>query len=274
MALWAALVAATPATALAHPDGDFVAAEIDRLVAANPADPQLLIDQALMRKRAHDWDGALVSLARALALGADADAVAAARGGVFLAAGFPKMAKLEYDAVLAHRPDAADALFERGRVLLALGEFDGADRDFARAIAIMPAPRPEHVALRAETLRSRGRREDAVRALDDGMARLGALPSLALTAVDLDVELHRYASALARLDALLRQAPANAAWITRRAEILKQANRTDEARAEFARALQQIEARPAQRQNPASRALAERLRSELAADAPHPEGQL
>jgi tetratricopeptide (TPR) repeat protein len=250
--------------AVAHPDANFVAQEVDKLVAAKPGDPELLMQQAQVRKRADNWDGALVSLALALAHGADRDAVAAARGSVFLAAGFPQMAVFEYTTVLARKPDAYDILFERGRAELALGHAEAADQDFARAISSMSAPRPEHIAVRADTLRAAGRHAEAVRALDQGMARLGPLPALMLSAIDVEVELQRYDSALARLDTLLAKTPTNAAWITRRAEILKQAQRTDEARAEFKRALQQIEAKPLQRQSKASKALAERLRGELA----------
>jgi len=263
----AVLLAVLAATAaVAHPDINFVEQEVDKMVAANPGDPELLIHQAQVRQRAGNFDGALVSLALALAHGGDRDAVATARGAVFLAAGFPQMAAFEYGTVLAHRPDAHDVLFERGRAELALGHAEAADQDFARAIGSMRTPRPEQIAVRADTLRARGRLAEAVRALDEGMTRLGPVPSLALTAVDLEVELQRYDSALARLDGLLAKTPTNAAWIVRRAEILKQAQRTDEARAEFTRALQQLEAKPLQRQSQASKALADRLRGELAAD--------
>jgi hypothetical protein len=110
----AVLLAVLAATAaVAHPDINFVEQEVDKMVAANPGDPELLIHQAQVRQRASNFDGALVSLALALAHGGDRDAVATARGAVFLAAGFPQMAAFEYGTVLAHRPDAYDVLFER-----------------------------------------------------------------------------------------------------------------------------------------------------------------
>ncbi len=265
---------AAAGTAVAHPDFDVVGREVDRLVAADPANAKLRIDQAQVRKRAGDWDGALVALAQAQVLGADPDAVDAARASVYLAAGFPRMAAFQCDTVLARRPDAFDVLFERGRSQLALGELDNADRDFARAIAGMTTVHPEHVMIRADALRARARRAEALQALDAGITRLGPLPSLELTAIDIELELQRYDSALARLDLLLRQTPTNAAWMARRAEILKQADRPEEARTEFAHALRQLETNPPKRQSPATRALAEHLREEIAADAAHKEGQL
>jgi len=259
-----AFVALSLGTAAAHPDLEFVRGALEGLLAEHPDDPELLLRQGRLREMARDWDGALVAFAHAQEHGADPTAVAAARGRVFLAAGFPRMAMFEYDRALAQRPDAYELLFERGRVQLELGRPDAADEDFARAIANMKLPRPEQVIVRRDALLARGKREEAVRALDEGIARLGPIASLELPAIDIEVDLGHYNGALRRLDTLLQQTPANAAWIARRAEILKRAGRATDARAEFARALRQIETKPAQRQNTATKELAERLRAELA----------
>lgn len=255
-----------PRHAWAHPELDALQDAVDERLTASPDDPALLMRQGHLREEARDWDGALVSFAHALAHGADADGVAAARARVFLAAGFPRTAKLEYDTLLAKRPDAFDLLFERGRAQLALGNVAAADADFSRAIAGLRAPRPEHVIVHAQGWLAAGDKNAALRALDAGMARVGPLPSLQLTAVDLDVELQRYDGALARLDGLLKQTPGNEAWIARRAEVLQRAGRTEEARAEYARALRQIEARPPQRRSQATNELADRLRSAIGAE--------
>ena len=263
-----------PQYAAGHPELSVVQTAVDEQLAARPDDPTLLIRQGQLREEAQDWDGALVSFTHALAHGADADIVGAARAHVFLAAGFPRMAKLEYDTLLARRPDAYDLLFERGRVQVALRNVQAADQDFTRAIAAMRAPRPEHIIVHAQAWLAEGNKEAALRALDGGITRVGPLPSLQLTAVDLDIELERYDSALARLDMLLRQTPSNEAWIVRRAEILQRAGRTDESRREFARALQQIEARPLQRRSKATNELADRLRSQIGTGARPQEGTL
>lgn len=258
----------------AHPDLDTVQHAVDELVVTRPDDPELLLHQGHLREEARDWDGALVSFAHALAHGADPDVIAAARAHVFLEAGFPRMAKLEYDLLLAKRPDDFDVLFERGRAQLALGQVEGADQDFTRAIAHMRTPRPEHIIVHAQAWLKVGKPADALRALEAGLTRVGPLPSLQLTAIDLDVELQRYDSALARLDVLLRQTPTNEAWIARRADILQRAGRTDEARAERARALRQIESRPPQRRNQATKELADRLRGQIGHETATKEGKL
>lgn len=272
LALALLVLASTPA--VGHPELDIVQGAVDEMVAAKPDDPELLIHQGHLREEARDWDGALVSFAHALAHGGDPDVVAAARAHAFLEAGFPRTAMLEYDTLLAKRPDAFEVLFERGRAQLALGQMDAADQDFTRAITGMRAPRPEHIIVHAQGWLKVGKQAEALRALDGGMTRVGPLPSLQLTAIDLDVELKRYDSALARLDLLLRQTPTNEAWIARRADVLQRAGRTAEARAESVRALQQIESRPPQRRSQATRELADRLRSQIGQETATKEGKL
>jgi tetratricopeptide (TPR) repeat protein len=253
-----------PAPGRAHPDHEVLAAAVRAELARKPGDPELLRRQGRLREMAGDWEGALVELEHARDHGADPAAVAAARGRVFLRAGWPRMALVEYERVLAMRPDAFEILFERGRAWRALGRADEADRDFGRAIANMSAPRPEQVVERRDALLGSGRREEAVRALDEGIRRLGHIPSLELAAVDLEVELGRFTRALARLDALLARAPANTAWIAQRGDVLARAGRHREARAEFARALAQVQrgARPGRGR--ASQDLERRLRAALA----------
>ena len=269
----AVLLCSFAAPAGGHPELAEVRAALDERLAVDPEDPELLIHQGRLRADARDFDGALVSLAHALAHGGDPATVGAARAQVLLEAGQPRLASLEYDRLLALRPHAFDLLFERGRAKLALGDVAAADRDFRRAIANMPAPRPEHVVVHAQAWLKLGERQEALRALDEGMTRTGPLPSLQLTAIDLELDLERYDRALARLDLLLEQTPNNEAWIARRADILQRAGRVDEARAERAHSLARIEARLARRRSRATDELAARLRSQIEPGATANEGK-
>lgn len=256
------LGAAPPAGA--HPGLDSLEQAVDAKLAERPDDPDLILRQAKVYELRQDWDGALAAIEHAREHGGDPAHVAAARGRVFLAAGFPKMAQLEYDRVLSFRPDAFEILFDRGRARLALGQPDSADADFARAIANMKELRPEHVAERRDALLTRGKKAGAIAALDQGIARLGPLASLELPAVELEVELERWDGALARLGALLQQAPANTAWMVRRGEVLARAGRTAEARAQLARALAALESRSRSRRDRATQELVDRAHAALA----------
>jgi predicted RNA polymerase sigma factor len=90
------------------------------------------------------------------------------------------------------------------------------------------------------------------------------VPSLALAALDLEVALGRHQAALARLDRLLAEGPRNEAWLARRGELLERAGRRDEARGAYARALELIATRPAERRGKRIEELEHRLRTALA----------
>jgi tetratricopeptide (TPR) repeat protein len=256
-------LAPSPAV-LAHPEIDVLERAAAEEVAQRPDDPEVHLRQAQTHRAAGNWDAALVALAHAAEHGADADEIGAARGRVFLDAGWARMAKLELDRVLAHQPDRFAVLFERGRAWSKLGHPDEAARDFGRAIAGLPEPRPEQVFAHRDALLAAGRPDEALQALDAGIARLGAVPSLELAAVDLAEDLGRHEDALRRLERLLAASPRNEAWLTRRGEILARAGRREEARADFAHALALIEARPPARRGKRIEALQRQLRTALA----------
>ncbi len=239
----------------------------------HPEDPEVYLRQARVQRAAGDWDAALLALQRAAEHGADADVVGAARGQVYLDAGWPHMARFELDRVLARRPDAFAALFDRGRAWMMLGEPEQAARDFARAVEGLPQPRPEQVFAWRDALVAAGRREEAVRALDVGIARLGPAVSLRLAALELAVELERYDDALGRLEQMLADQPDNAAWVARRGEVLEKAGRPSQARAEYARALELLERRSRERRGERSAELERRLRLAVAAGGPPPDGK-
>lgn len=250
----------------AHPDPEFLEGAVDELLVRHPDDPELILKQGRLREMARDWDGALVAIEHARDHGAAPEVVAASRGRVFRAAGFLKMAKLEYDRALVLRPDGYELLFERGRVQLGLGRPEEADADFARAIDHMTSPRPEHVIERRDALLARGRTAEALAAIDAGIKRLGPIVSLELPAIDLELELGHPDGALVRIDRLLAQVPRNGAWIARRGEILANAGRHAEAQTEFTRALAILRERPEARPSPANTELEARVRAALATE--------
>jgi tetratricopeptide (TPR) repeat protein len=240
---------------------------LDGEIARHPEDGPLHLERAKAHLVAREWDAALRELDAAAAHGADPDLVGTTRGQALLEAGRPRAARASLDRVLRRRPDAWGTLFERGRAWLALGSPRRAADDFGRAIAHLHEPRPEQVIARRDALLSLGRRADALRALDEGMARIGHVASLELAAIDLEVALGRPTRALGRLDGLLAATPGNPAWVARRAELLARAGREAEARAEWARALAMIEARPAARRSRAFEELRRRIEIALGASA-------
>jgi Flp pilus assembly protein TadD len=263
----AAVLLAAPRGAPAHPEIDVLETAAAREVARRPGDPEAHLRQAIVHRVAGQWEAALAVLGRAAGLGADPDLVAATRGQVLLDAGLPRRALHELDRVVRRRPDAFRVRFERGRAWGQLGRPERAARDFGRAIAGMRDPTPDHVFARRDALLAAGRREAALAAVEEGIARVGPVVSLELAAVDLEVALGRHARALARLDRLLARHPDHQAWVARRGDLLERAGRGEEARVAWARALALAEARAVRRRSARLDALAHTMRARLARSA-------
>ncbi len=233
-------------------------------VAKHPEDPKAHLARARVLQMKGEWDAALEEAEVAASRGGDPDLVGQARAFVYLDAGFPRMAKMELDRVLARRPDLWALVFERGRAWLAIGNAEEAARDFGESIAKGPTPSPEQVVMQKDALLSIGKKEEALRALDAGMGRVGHVVSLEMPAIDLEMELGRPERALGRMDALAKTGPPNPFWIARRGEILDKAGRGAEARAEYEKALGLIVQQPAERRSRPLEDLKRRLELALA----------
>jgi tetratricopeptide (TPR) repeat protein len=264
----AALAAAGGNLAHAHPGLDELAHALDTEVVRHPENAEVRLQRANVQLLERHWRAALAELAAALTYDADRDVVGTMRGRVLLEAGKARAARAELDRVLRRRPDAYGTLFERGRAWLALGDAQRAADDFGRAIEGLKTPRPEQVIARRDALMSLGKQADAVRALDEGMARIGHVASLELAAIDLEAQMGHHEHALTRIDRLLAATPQNPAWVALRAELLQRTGRSDEARADYGRALAMIETRPAGRRGRAFEDLRRHLQTALADGAP------
>src|SRR4029079_5293655 len=125
----------------------------------------------------------------------------------------------------------------RGRAWLAIGNPEAAASDFGEAIAKGPLPSPEQVLMHRDALVGLGRKDDALRALDTGIARIGHVVTLEMPAIDLELELGQPDRALARMDALEKTGPPNPLWLARGGEIPEFAGRGAGARADCNTAL-------------------------------------
>jgi len=210
--------------AFAHAGLDTLDATSRDEVAKHPDDPKAHLTRARVLQMQGAWDRALEEIELAAARGRHPDVLGQARAFVYLDAGFPRMAKVELDRVLA-RPTRSVRARLRARPWpgsrSAMAE--AAARDFGESIAKGPNASPEQVIMQRDALLSLGKKDDALRALDVGIERIGHVVSLEMPAIDLELELGRPERALARLDALAKTGPPNPIWIARRGEILDKA---------------------------------------------------
>jgi tetratricopeptide (TPR) repeat protein len=258
------LLAWSPGPTVAHQDLADLLVVHERESARRASDPAVHLEEAHLRRLAHDFDGALVSLGRAATFGADPADEAIVRGQIYLDAGWPGAARNELDRALRTYPERFHLRLIRARASHRLGEPSAAAADYRVAIAGMRSPTPDQVIEYRDVVLEAGDEEGALAALDLGMARIGPAPTLQLPAIDLALALDRPGDALRRIDGLLAQSPRNERWLARRGEILERAGRPDEARQTYRVALALIEARPATRRGRRVRTLERRLRAHLA----------
>ena len=212
-----------------------------------------------------DWEKALSDYAEAEKLLSDELPYPYLRGRLWLERGYPEKAVPYLDSFLGKNPRHVDALLVRSRALGKIGRLDEAVSDLDTAIPLHSRPTPEYFLERAQLQSRLGNLQGAVSGLDEGLGLLGPIVSLADFAIDLEVEAGHYGPALERLDSLPRILRKQPAWIARRAGILVQADRRDDAVRDFELALQALDDLPPHRsQARALLALREQIQDRLA----------
>ena len=143
-------------------------------------------------------------------------------------------AKKVLDGFLAGSPRHYDALATRGRVLVKLGRPTEAAADFQRAVELATVPQPDLISELATCHAQAGKIKEACESIDAGLKVAGDVPSLLLCALEIETKAGAWDAALGRIAALQKSAPCEEPWMARRAELLTQAGRADDARAAWA----------------------------------------
>jgi tetratricopeptide (TPR) repeat protein len=242
-----------------HEQIEAVTAKIRR----DPKNASLYLQRGELHRLHRNWRRAVADYDRAARLQPNLTIVDLARGKMLFESRRLQQAKVVLDRFLSRQPDHVEGFITRARVLAKMGARVQAAQDFTQALTT--TPEPELYLERAQVLAEDERHiEEALRGLDEGIHRLGPLVTLQLLAIDLESCRKNYDAALSRLDLIAAQSERKEMWLVRRAEILRNAGRIDEARATFKAALVAIEALPPdRRQNRAVTALQLRARSGL-----------
>jgi tetratricopeptide (TPR) repeat protein len=236
------LLLAGTASLRAHPE---LAAALDRvnaLIAALPDEAEFYIDRGDLYAEHLDWVPAEANYLRAAELAPNLPRLDRARAALELATGRAKDARVKLDRTLARNPHDPQALLLRSRALAKLAAPDAALADLTAALALVSAPPPELFLERAALIRSPA---EAIRSLDEGIARVGPAPALHLRALALEESSGRIDAALARIDSLAAASERKESWLKRRGDLLARAGRQGEARAAYASALAAIATLPA-----------------------------
>jgi tetratricopeptide (TPR) repeat protein len=139
---------------------------------------------------------------------------------------------------LGKHPQHAKALVTRARILKRRGDWHQAVEDYS--MSLENDADPAVYIERADLLKSQNRIDEAISGLDKGIAALGPAVTLELAAIQLELQLRHYDSALRRLDLIASQAERKEIWLVERADILRTASRNEEAKRNYHDALDAI----------------------------------
>lgn len=159
----------------------------------------------------------------------------------------PYRALVAYSRFLKIHPENNIAAREQAQLLALLGHSLHAVRIYDPLISEQPQPAPELLIARHRALLNAGRPQQAIQSLTQGIERLGPLVSLVLPALEIELQLGRFDSALARIEDLRLRIPRLDAWHLQRARVLHQAGRKSEAREAYQAALTKLTTLPRKR---------------------------
>ncbi|NQW99635.1 tetratricopeptide repeat protein [bacterium] len=245
LALTTLLFAAAAPTVSAHGTHGVLMAALDARLAEQPENANLWYQRAVLQFEHDDWSATTLDLDTAERLAPGQFPVLWVQGQVLDKQGKPQEAKSALDAFLAKTPDHSGALASRARVESQLGLDDEAIRDFRAALANRPDAQPDLIQEVAQALAKHALTDESVKALETGIARLGAIPSLELKILEIEVNAGRGDSALRRIDALQRSAPRPEPWMEKRAGLLAQAGRLGESLAAWRALIGHLKSLPA-----------------------------
>jgi tetratricopeptide (TPR) repeat protein len=113
-------------------------AAYQRMLAALPDEPQLLLGFGTLLLQAGELQRGLALLDRLLAVAPNHPVALSNRGNALRSLGRAAEALASYDRAIAAKPDYASAYYNRAALLQELRRFDEALRDYDRAIALSP----------------------------------------------------------------------------------------------------------------------------------------
>ncbi len=229
--------------ALAHPEVDEQIAAVTRGIERESDNAVLYLRRGELHRVHQDWKRALADYDRAEQLDSSLVGVDKARGQMFLDAGQPKQALLPLSRFLQRLPDNADGLALRACAWAALKDTEAAVADYSAAVTNATESAVEYYVERAKLL-APVHPDEAVRGLDEGIARLGPVGTLEATAISLRVAQGRYDDALGRLDVILARVSRKETFLLQRGQILEKAGRFREATGSYRQALAAIKALP------------------------------
>jgi predicted Zn-dependent protease len=235
----------------AHPGIDEQIADVEKLIAATPADATLYLRRGELLRIHRDWSGAEADYRHALKLDPELIIVQQCLGKLMLDSDRASDAIKPLETYLAKRSNDTRTLALLSRAYMKLGNYAKAAEGYTRTLASITdgKPRPEYFLERSRALIAAGPKniDAALAGLDEGLRALDHPVTLQLYAIELEIDHLRYDAALARLDQIASRSARQETWLVRRGEILEKAGRYEEARQAYQKTLDAIASLPESR---------------------------
>lgn len=214
----------------AHAGHDVQLKRLDEAIAQQPRSQALYIERAALHTQAHRFTEAEADFTRAEALGA-AVATTYHRALLHEARGDYTAARTALDEYIQQYPRSHYAFEARARVAQALGDNRAAVSDLRKNLALIAQPNPGNYIAAAKLLAGLGDTGAALTLLDEGLERLGVVPSLQREAIALEQSNRNVRGAIARLETLREPLHESAQWKLEMATLLSTAGERDMAAA-------------------------------------------
>jgi tetratricopeptide (TPR) repeat protein len=257
------ILACTPCVLDAHDGPHDQIVQLTAQIAREPQRAELYLRRADLFRLDGNLAKAAVDLDRAEKLDPALSDIDLARARLFVALKQLRNAEAAATRFINRSPRHLGALQLRADVRRDLGLRAGALDDLTAILTIQPTP--DAFIERSRLLQSPPADDvAALKGIEEGIARLGSIVTLELEAIAIERRLHRYDAALKRIDVQAARASRKETWLVRRAEILEDAGRPDDARIAYQSALTAIAALPDHlRATRATSDLASRIRTTL-----------
>lgn len=234
----------------AHPDPRHTLEHLEEHLKETPDNPQLLAQKVELLMDTEHLDLARPVCDKLLVIAPGKREFLLLDAQVTLEERNPVLALAKTRAVTTANPDFAAGWKFLSRVEEESGNREAAITALLRSLSLGSKPAPSDVLTCAAWLRERGKPGDveaAIIQIDQGLAKLGVLSGLHYQAIELELPLGHYDSALRRIDALTARFRPSADLSLRRADILEKAGRYAEAAAACDSALALMDTLPASR---------------------------
>lgn len=219
-------------------------AEVTQQIKLQTNSAALYLQRGELHREDKDWNAAEADYTRAQTLDPKLAAVDLCRAQMLADSEQLQAARSLLNKIVAKSPQDGEAFVARAGVLARLNLPKLAERDFRRALALLPETTPELFAELAQTLIAQADTNAALRSLDDGIAKFGPIVPLQKPAIDLEFGQKNYKAALSRIDLVIEAAPRKENWLAQRGDILVAAGRNAEARKSFEEAIAAIHLLP------------------------------